>query len=647
MAVNHKSRKLKIPYWRGYFFLALTGSMLATALAEEVFDPQLNDEPRAHPPIDFTRADALAHFAAAQIAWIDQETDVAVSEALKAQKLQPKSPELNQFAAKLLQQANRHREAQNVLEQFVAGAPGNMEARLWLGKAYEQCNDPERALQVYQEAQGDFPDRFILYKAESALHQRAGRTDAARVSLEAAMAHAKNRSRAIRALSRFLVQEGEPDDAIRHLQQALEQDAEQWDLQRELAHLMLQQGHIEEGLMRWLKFQPENARHRQQQAADLSEQLGGASNALTEVTDFQNRNPELTETTAIRGELLLLEGQTNAAIQAIRTAIGLNQEDPWLAIRLAELLLPSDANAALQQAERIERRLRQVPEAETTTISNGIAFACAKIRSLALATLNREAEALAAFASAQRLLLKSEARRDVEFHLHYALTAANRSVQLATDQLQLAIQPDAADLNAERLLAAPAIDPAQQLKTLRKFRQRLTASGRPDTREAGLAVLEEGARREPRNPLWAAEAGRFCLANQQPAHAVKHFRQAEDAGRFAPFGLHILDDEFFTRFGEACFQVGENRLAEQQWMRAVNRNPHCAEAFHGMARMFLQAGKWLDEAESMAARAVSIDAENAAYHVTLGQILQKVGKEKEAEKALQKAKTLNAELEDF
>jgi len=102
-------------------------------------------------------------------------------------------------------------------------------------------------------------------------------------------------------------------------------------------------------------------------------------------------------------------------------------------------------------------------------------------------------------------------------------------------------------------------------------------------------------------------------------------------------GQSAAERHFFA--GLELFAAGEQERAIGEYQRALDADPGCTDAMHGLVRIY-QDLEQLEEAVALARRISEADPEDVLAHTTLSILYQKKGMVPEAEAEANKARIM-------
>jgi tetratricopeptide (TPR) repeat protein len=117
--------------------------------------------------------------------------------------------------------------------------------------------------------------------------------------------------------------------------------------------------------------------------------------------------------------------------------------------------------------------------------------------------------------------------------------------------------------------------------------------------------------------------------------AIRHFKEAEVIGLAT--NPSRLDQRFYFQFGAACERAGLFKQAEEYLQKCVDRAPDFAEALNYLGYMLADRGQQLPRARALIEKALRLDPKNGAYLDSLGWVLFKLNRPRQALPCLLKA----------
>jgi tetratricopeptide (TPR) repeat protein len=110
--------------------------------------------------------------------------------------------------------------------------------------------------------------------------------------------------------------------------------------------------------------------------------------------------------------------------------------------------------------------------------------------------------------------------------------------------------------------------------------------------------------------------------------AIRHFKEAEVIALAT--NPSRLDQRFYFQFGAACERAGQFKQAEEYLQKCVDRAPDFAEALNYLGYMLADRGLQLPRARALIEKAVNLDPKNGAYLDSLGWVLFKLNRPRQA-----------------
>jgi tetratricopeptide (TPR) repeat protein len=163
-----------------------------------------------------------------------------------------------------------------------------------------------------------------------------------------------------------------------------------------------------------------------------------------------------------------------------------------------------------------------------------------------------------------------------------------------------------------------------------------------------LVTLNTARSRLPPSFLLEYICGVACGRQKNYTEAVHHFTEAERIARTTE--TNRLTPEFFFDLGAAFERSGDLAQAEEYFQKCLQRSPEFAEALNYLGYMWAEHGTNLDQARDLIGRALKVEPKNAAFLDSMGWVLFKQNKPREAldylQKAVELAETPDATLLD-
>lgn len=138
-----------------------------------------------------------------------------------------------------------------------------------------------------------------------------------------------------------------------------------------------------------------------------------------------------------------------------------------------------------------------------------------------------------------------------------------------------------------------------------------------------------------KDPLSAKEHADLASIYEEKGEYDLAIKEGEEALRDDSGNLKAL-----VSLGNSHLQKGEHKKAEKYYKKAMKIDPKNGDLLNNMAMLYISMGR-LEEAEGLAKEAISTGSPHLGYYYdTLGKVYEKMGKDKEAKEALDKAREL-------
>jgi tetratricopeptide (TPR) repeat protein len=551
------------------------------------------------------------------------EYDLAYEAYRQAAALEPGNERLVLRMASTLVLQRKTAESLRTVEEFLKKNPASESALLWLATFYGTAGDPERVVQLFRQMTCQFPDKPLGWLQLAAATARAGDTHAAAEILEAGLAKAR------------------PPTALR----------------QELVRLQLD---------------------RMQAAVDPALKRQARQQAIALLRQIAEERPGDIETLYTLGDLLVKDGQLEAAILVYEKIERLQPADLQVKQRLARTFLAMDDQPkAIAMLEKLARGPNETGNvhyylAELYLQAGDMAQASSHFRTAAetspgdpapwlkLAAIQAEGDEDAAVATLAAALEKMPG--DPKLLEVLALVRLNQKryeqaaelMQQAYDTV-IAKDPDAVPSNlffynyaticthlgrtrdaADWLRRASDQEPA----LLDLYLQR-AMTGTLRFRKSATDVLRALANL-PGTEAAAVHAhlASLYLAQEQSAKAIREFEAAARIAQKDPLQAAVLTPRFYFWFGVARDQAKQTERAVEMFETCLRLDPEYADALNYLAYLWANQGIRLDEALRHIQAALALDPENAAYLDTLGWIYYQQGRYADALDLLQQADKL-------
>lgn len=575
-----------------------------------LFALALSAAPPATTPPD--RAGAYYHFSLAQQARLAGDTDTALAEYRRSQRLDPGSGAIRAEVARLLREAGRFEEALAEAREAVALEPESAEAHRVLGQLYQM--------------KAASPD------AEEALRSAAAEY-AEVVRLE------PNDGHSLRILASLYTQLREHADAARVLEQYLSLDPGYWEGLLELGSHYLALGDSERAaaaLRRAVELQP--SAHAYQSLGDIYSRAEQTENAILNYRQSLELDPGNLAVRLKLGELLFEDRRYQEALGEAGAVIAADEGNGFaLDLKgraLRELLAFDEANAVA------ERLLAADPSD-------------LKAAYLKVTIAEKRRDYAAAAAELEKVLGRSRAGEDPKrsagtdrvflVHLGFAYQQLGRhadAVRAFERAKGAGNDPEAPLLGYHVDALILAKDWERALDEVRAARRRFPGNVEMATQEAtilrergdlqgALAILDELRRQSPRDvDVLLGVAGFHQRARRLP-DAEAALREARE---LEPQSLRTL-----FQLGAVLERQSRHDEAELVFREALTVDPNSAPVLNYLGYMNVDRGVRLEEALALIERALEIDPGNGAYLDSLGWALYRLGRIEEAETQVRKA----------
>jgi tetratricopeptide (TPR) repeat protein len=156
-----------------------------------------------------------------------------------------------------------------------------------------------------------------------------------------------------------------------------------------------------------------------------------------------------------------------------------------------------------------------------------------------------------------------------------------------------------------------------------------------------LATLEKARKQFQKNFVMEVYTGLAYSRAKDYREAIKHYTEAEVIAKATD--PTRLGQEFYFQLGAVYERVGDFAQSEQYFEKCLALQPDFAEAQNYLGYMWAEHGMKLDKARELIEKAVKAEPKNAAYLDSLGWVLFKLDRPKEALSYVLKAVELNQE----
>jgi tetratricopeptide (TPR) repeat protein len=156
-----------------------------------------------------------------------------------------------------------------------------------------------------------------------------------------------------------------------------------------------------------------------------------------------------------------------------------------------------------------------------------------------------------------------------------------------------------------------------------------------------LDTLAKARKQFQKNFVMEVYTGLAHSRQKDYREAIKHYTEAEVIAKATD--PTRLGQEFYFQLGAAYERVGDLAQSEQYFEKCLALQPDFSEAQNYLGYMWAEHGMKLDKAKELIEKAVKAEPKNAAYLDSLGWVLFKLDKPKEALGYVLKAVELNQE----
>jgi tetratricopeptide (TPR) repeat protein len=143
-----------------------------------------------------------------------------------------------------------------------------------------------------------------------------------------------------------------------------------------------------------------------------------------------------------------------------------------------------------------------------------------------------------------------------------------------------------------------------------------------------LATLEKIRQKFPQSFLLESFSGIAYSRQKDYTNAVSHFTAAEIYAQVKD--PKRLTDMFYFQFGSACERKGDYAQAEKNFKKCLELSPDFAEAQNYLGFMWADRGEQLEQARDLIAKALKAEPKSAAYLDSMGWVLFRLNRPKEA-----------------
>lgn len=379
----------------------------------------------------------------------------------------------------------------------------------------------------------------------------------------------------------------------------------------------------------------------------------------------------------------LQQGQTNAAIEASRTAI---KRDPASMAGYQSLFHlqralgnTNEARKVIEQAARQPKpdapflidlaHLMLVLDADTPRMTNTLAHGRAKDL-LTRAAGMQNTNLISLQKLAQGFMFVGDSKHAAEAYLKILkedsdligvrealveLYLRDNNPKGANEQLKQLIRETPTNPQAYYFLGAIAYEEKRFDDALENYRKALllgmdtqqlyfdiasTQLAQQKPREA-LDTLQKARKRYKQSFVGEFFSGLCYMRLKEFTNALEHFTAAEIVARATE--TNRLTHGFYFELGAAHERAGKIPEAERYFEQSLAMSPEFPGALNYLGYMWAERGTNLTRAREMIEKAVKLDPTNAAYLDSLGWVLFKQGHAKEALDPIRKAVELNDE----
>lgn len=233
--------------------------------------------------------------------------------------------------------------------------------------------------------------------------------------------------------------------------------------------------------------------------------------------------------------------------------------------------------------------------------------------------------------------LRNAARSKLaELYLHI------RDPKRAAEQFEAVLRDDPANVQAHFILGSLAFEDKRMSQAVDYFSRTIllnpgfeqayydlvSAQLNLDRAGEALATLEKARSRFQPNFLIEYLTGVTFAHRKDYAEALKHYTEAEVIARAKE--TNRLTHSFYFQLGVACERSGDFVTAVNHFEKCLALSPDFAEAQNYLGYMWAERGTNLDRARELIEKAVKAQPDNDAYLDSLGWVLFKMGKPREA-----------------
>jgi tetratricopeptide (TPR) repeat protein len=219
----------------------------------------------------------------------------------------------------------------------------------------------------------------------------------------------------------------------------------------------------------------------------------------------------------------------------------------------------------------------------------------------------------------------------------------------ATEQSEAILRDDPTNVQAQFILGKIAFDEKRMDQAAERFSRTIllspgfeqayydlvSAQLNLDRAGEALATLEKARSRFQPNFLMEYLTGVTYAHRKDYTEAIKHYTAAETVARTTE--TNWLTHSLYFQLGVACERSGDFTTAVSHFEQCLALAPDFAEAQNYLGYMWAERGTNLDRARDLIEKAVKAQPDNDAYLDSLGWVLFKLGKPREALDAMSRA----------
>lgn len=580
---------------------------------------------------ELSATDAGPHLALGRLAQSEKNPDVALREFDAALTANPKSIGAAHAKAALLVQQNRTKEAIQFTEGLVQREPNNPDFQTILGSLYGRERQWEKSSAAYRKAVELSPKAVEprLGLARVALSQ--GKDEEAITHLQAAVQQQPGNPLAVLLIAGLYDQLARYDQAIAVLEAAVKADPRQPTFGLGIAEMYLKKGRYDDAIAKageLLAANPDLAGARLIRGQALLAK--GDANAIKEFVEVARANPKSALAQYLLARAYVQSRRVAEAQAAYRDAIRINPEFKEAKTELA--LLSGQKPDQGEQLKEIEQ-LRAAVKANPKDLAVRERLARRLLAIGQVKPAQEELKAVLEIAPAHpdaNLLMGSiaaqEGRRDDAANYARAVLRTNPShVDANVFMADYLLQGGRGEEAAKHLEAALQVNPNRSDVKFRLGVIYVQQGRLPDA----LRLARELQKSEPKSPAGPLLTGTVANAQQKPQEAIDAFNSA----------LKLKGDlaDAYRGLGQAYQHLSQADRAAEAYQRAVGLNGNDVASLNNLAWLLSEVRKKPDEALPLATKAEQLAPKSAEVLDTLGWIHYRRGAFPEAEKALIRA----------